>query len=614
MPVVDELVAILGYRLEGQQNLKKFQGGLDGAEKQAKGTAGRLNALALRYGGMLGGVFTGAAAAAGAAEAVKRYAALERQMTRVGLAAGATDAETKTATRSVAQMATELALPLDQAYAGLDALVATGKSMPEALAFLPSILKTAQASGAATDDMAASANALATSFKLAAPEMQSAFDMLVTGGQLGQFELKDMAQALPSLTASAQKLGFTGLDGTKRLVAMLQTVRQVSGTSGEAATAVGDAFEKTLSPTVAQAFKKRGINIGKVLEGAAKKGVNQFEAVIDVLRRTTAGMSETERNMFISSIYTDKEARRAVTALIQLGDAYQEYQKNVANSAGATDRNLRRVLDDTQARVDRLANSFGNLTTQVGAALSGPLVPLMDAVSGAIDREIQEQDKLQAVYRALQKEGMSALQAILWVENPIRTKEEFDAKAREGGFAGTAAEREAQSKAPYAYEKLGRFPNRPTTPTPEQLPPRGGKRRTLENAPDINSRIPNAYDEGWRMQMERNQNLLPGGRNWVPAPPPTGSGGDEPLLPANATPLSGSGNDVMAKIQAALDGAAGVTADITNNYNISVSAPTTITVQQATQAPGALQGAIQGAVEAGANAGAPARMRQGPVQ
>lgn len=293
---VDELVAILRYDLKGEGNLNRFNRGLDQSEKKAKASAAAIGVA----GRALGGFLAGAASASAVAGAVRQSAALERQMTRTGLAAGATAAETKMATLQVARLATDIALPLDQAYAGLDALVATGKTMPEALGFLPSVLKTAQASGAATDEIANTADALSVSFKVAGSEMQRAFDYLVTGGQLGKFELKDMARYLPSLTASAQKLGFTGLNGTQKLVAMLQTVRQVSGTSEEAATAAKDAFEKLLSPTVAKQFKGYGVDIGKVLEQAAKKGQNGFEAVLDVLTKLTRGMSDTQRDIFLS--------------------------------------------------------------------------------------------------------------------------------------------------------------------------------------------------------------------------------------------------------------------------------------------------------------------------
>ena len=380
------------------------------------------------------------------AGAIKDYAALERQMTRIGIAAGATDQETKAATADVAKFAYDLALPLDQAVAGLDALVATGKTMPEAMAFLPAILRTAQATGAATDEMAQSAASLATSMKVPAEQMQKAFDALVVGGQLGQFELEDMARYLPSLTASAAKLGYTGKDGVERLVAMLQTVRQVSGTSEEAATAVRDAFEKMLSPTVATAFKKHGVNIGNVLEGAAKRGQNQFEAVIGTLDNLTKGMSDTRRNMLISSIFTESDSRRAVVAMMNLQEVYERYRKEIDGAGGATEKNLQRVLGDTQASVDRLAGSWGRLWSTIGrGADSAGASTAMESISGGLNHFLDKVDdnkaKDAAIVKALDGKTWWERMSILARSGP----DDLERLAREGGYVPSAAVREEQA-------------------------------------------------------------------------------------------------------------------------------------------------------------------------
>ncbi|MBB3771517.1 TP901 family phage tail tape measure protein [Angulomicrobium tetraedrale] len=426
--------------------------GLAAKVEQREAQVARQSAMAAgvgRLGGMAAGALGGALATGAIVSAVKDYAALERQMTRIGLAAGATDEETKSATQDVAKLADAVALPLDQAVTGLDALVATGMNMREAMAFLPSVLRTAQASGSSTDELAASANALGTSFKVAGGEMQQAFDMLVTGGQLGQFELKDMARYLPSLTASAAKLGYSGLDGTKKLVAMLQTVRQVTGTSEEAATAVRQAFEKILSPTVAAAFKKQGVNIGQVLEKAAKTGKDQFEAVLDVLGNLTKGMSETQRNMMISSIFTDEQARTGVTALLKLRDAYKGYQQEIGNSAGAVEGNLNRVLADTQAAVDRLDNAWGKLWKTVGkAADSFGASTVMEKISGGLNYAVDQQqsalDANKVAQQVMDKEGWDASKRrkfTMWASG-----DDIRDLARRGGWRGTPEEEAAAAE------------------------------------------------------------------------------------------------------------------------------------------------------------------------
>ncbi|PZP05672.1 MAG: hypothetical protein DI607_14885, partial [Sphingomonas hengshuiensis] len=201
------------------------------------------------------------------------------------------------------------------------------------------------------------------------------------------------------------------------------------------------AIEKTLSPTVANAFKKRGVDIGKVLEAAAEKGENQFEAVIDVLRKLTDGMSDTQRNMVISSIYTDKEARRAVTAMLSLTDSYKGYVDAVNNSAGATQANLKRVLGDTQSRVDRLSNSLTELTNAAGGFLDGLGVTggagvLADGLNTLNEMRQQEQDFMAAVEKG--KEGMSAGER--WKFNLTSTPEEVRAMAIKGGWKPDPAE------------------------------------------------------------------------------------------------------------------------------------------------------------------------------
>jgi hypothetical protein len=43
--------------------------------------------------------------------------------------------------------------------------------------------------------------------------LQTAFDLMVAGGKAGQFELKDMAQHIPTLANSFASMGYTGEAG-----------------------------------------------------------------------------------------------------------------------------------------------------------------------------------------------------------------------------------------------------------------------------------------------------------------------------------------------------------------------------------------------------------------
>ena len=90
-------------------------------------------------------------------------------------------------------------------------------------------------------------------------------------GKLGSFELKDMARYLPSLGPAAAAAGFTGENGLRDLVSMLQVMRKGSGTSEEAAASMQNVLQKMMSEETAKRFKKFGVKGGSV--------VSQFQHV-----------------------------------------------------------------------------------------------------------------------------------------------------------------------------------------------------------------------------------------------------------------------------------------------------------------------------------------------
>ena len=146
--IVEELIGLLGWKLEGEQDLKKFKSGMDDAEESAKRTSDRVKSL-----GIAAGVVATGAIAVGTS-AVKNFASFERQMGRIGTNAGATVAETVKAADDVQALAKRFAMPLEEATSGLDTLTAAGQNLDEAMSFLPAVLATAQASGSSASDIA----------------------------------------------------------------------------------------------------------------------------------------------------------------------------------------------------------------------------------------------------------------------------------------------------------------------------------------------------------------------------------------------------------------------------------------------------------------------------
>lgn len=315
--------------------------------------------------------------------ALKNFAALERQMTRIGITAGASAGETERAWSGVQQIAKDLNYDSVQpAIEGLDTLVASGQSLEEALAFLPAVLATAQASGAATSDIANTGLKAASALKIEASELQRAFDIMVAGGKAGQFELKDMAQYIPGLANSFATLGYTGEDGLKKLVALLQTIREDTGDASAAATQAQNIFGKMYSEETSNKFKKFGINLREEMKAAQKAGEDAVSAFIRLSEKAIKGDYSK-----LPLLFSDQEFRLGMQSLMTSTDSLEKFldMMNSAEVDGTVFRDINRVMSDTQASIDRMSNSWERLKNSFGAAIAPVATEGMDAVSKSLD-------------------------------------------------------------------------------------------------------------------------------------------------------------------------------------------------------------------------------------
>ncbi|TIS74088.1 MAG: phage tail tape measure protein, partial [Mesorhizobium sp.] len=140
------------------------------------------------------------------------YAQLERTIGRIVINADKPATSIKPTIAVLQELADKSKLPFDNVVQGLETLIASGRSLEEGLAFLPSVARTAQASGSEMSDIALTADALANSLGITADRMQQAFDILAFEGKAGKFELKDMAAELPAIAPAFAALGYKGTE------------------------------------------------------------------------------------------------------------------------------------------------------------------------------------------------------------------------------------------------------------------------------------------------------------------------------------------------------------------------------------------------------------------
>lgn len=378
--------------------------GVDDAARKLKGSKGILGGpgtQAAIIGGqnMLVGALAGYVTGGAAKQAFTAYADFDRRMTRIRQTADASVAEAEQAKNRIRQIAQEVALPVDEVMGGVEDLVASGRSLGETLAFLPAVAKTAQASGAAVGDIAKTADAIGTSMGIAGDQMQRAFDILVQQGKAGKFELKDMAQYLPSLAPAAAAVGLRGAEGLNQLAAVLQTVRTQTGSAGEAATSVQNIFSKMESQETAKKFKKFGIDLPKEMAKARKEGKNLLDVFIQLSERALKGDLSK-----IPQLFTDMEFARGMRALLSNKAALQGFIAEMAKAGGAVERDLKAPVNDARASIDRLSNAWSEAQAAFGkAAEAGGAVSLLNSLTEEGKKTAENLEQIGKLLKAIRE-------------------------------------------------------------------------------------------------------------------------------------------------------------------------------------------------------------------
>jgi TP901 family phage tail tape measure protein len=340
--------------------------------KQASEQLGKARAFEKRMAG-IGNAMKAAAAGFAAYQVVEQarravtdFARLDRDMTRIGITGdNASPEEIAKGLGEMRRLAVETAMPINKLKDGMEALTASGESFQRSMEMLPSIARTAQASGAATSDIANTTQAITRHLGIQIRDLEAAQDMITRGGELGQFELKDMARYLPSMAPAAKAVGMEGRRGLAQLVAMLQVVREGTGTAEEAAASVRNVFQKMESEETAGKFKKMGIDLRKEMAAARKNGENLIDAFVRLSEKALKGdMSK------LPQLFSDQEFARGMTALLNGYGKLPGLIEKINNSQGAVANNLKKITSDTQATLDRLSESGDRARQAAGALLA----------------------------------------------------------------------------------------------------------------------------------------------------------------------------------------------------------------------------------------------------
>ena len=294
---------------------------------------------------------------------------------------------------------------LDSARAMRGAFLAGGMSFEDTQALAPLTQRAATAAGAEGADFANTLLSGTKSGQFTKADAEKVFGMMLTAGASGSFETRDMAQYLPSIFNATGDM--RGMTGTAYHLAGLETIRDATGDSAEAANRYQNLLSFRNSPEAYKNLQKKGINLAHVYRDAAKRGEDMNLAFVGAIqslvernkayqryKKQLAGASGEEavrlrnemnviQDRIFGAIIGDQQAREGAKALQNGRGRYGEIYGDLTKDPEAMIDKLFSVMTSaTQENLNRLANEWEKGMDRVLDVVKGPLQDAIQWASG----------------------------------------------------------------------------------------------------------------------------------------------------------------------------------------------------------------------------------------
>ena len=290
--------ALGGLAQNGQRHLTRLS--------RASHILGRgLDNLSNRYTALFSG-----AALAGAARLV---VGLEERFVRLGITAGATDEQVQALKRSIYEVAQAPKIRVDagEITSAVEEIVEKTGDLAFAQENIRNIGVAIQATNARGGDIGAVLSEMQKMGLTRPADVMAALDTLNLQGKAGAFTLNNLAALGPRVFAAYGATGRTGPTAVREMGAVLQTIRQGTGSSEQATTAF-EAMLRTLSdPQKLKQLRQVGIQVFD--PQALKEGRREMRSIVDIMEEIIRKSNGDQ--VKIGSIF-DAEAVRAFNSMI----------------------------------------------------------------------------------------------------------------------------------------------------------------------------------------------------------------------------------------------------------------------------------------------------------
>jgi hypothetical protein len=350
-------------------------------------------------GEMFGTFATAATVAAPVVGSVKKSADFEAGLRDIAITGNLAKDEEIRLGATVRKAALATSQSHEAILVGVNTLVAAGMNANQAGTYSNLLGKVATATNADMKDLAGMVFSLSETLGIKGDEaLKEAFNRAAYGGKLGRFELKDMAKALPEMTAAFAAKGIKGQEALTQIIASLEVGREGAGSGEEAVTNLRNWLSHMNTKHTKEAYTKAGVDYQQSMQNLVAGGYSSYEASLEIAQKFIAsrgdgfmkqwkeagskGDEEAQRKLMesfgLSEVFQDIQTINHLLAMRQNWDKYQSNKKQMGS------KDAMGTIDvDYQKRAE-LANKawerFKTRVSDVGITIGNALVPTLTSL------------------------------------------------------------------------------------------------------------------------------------------------------------------------------------------------------------------------------------------
>jgi TP901 family phage tail tape measure protein len=354
-------------------------------------------------------------------EAVTAYAEHERGLERLQKLTGQSAENLKELHDRLVQIAMDTALPAP-AVANLESTLATmtrmGLTLEQSLKALPEVARLAVTAGVEVANLAKLAPLLIQSLHIAPQDLTKAFDAMYQASKNVPGGMSAMVEGLNTLLPQIDRIGWRGQEGLDKLLAYVAGIAPALGDAAPAFSAVADSIATMTTKKLQKRFADAGVDIQQILVEARQRGEDEFGAFIRAANQAVNAVG-------IGRIFISPEQQKWFKALVQNVEQIDARHKELRNSIGAVAKDAADIMNDSQAKIDRLGTAWTEFKQELGATIvNAGALEYLDKVKTLITEIVNllvDQKRAEELYREGQQKiadpwGLNKLPTVSWPE------------------------------------------------------------------------------------------------------------------------------------------------------------------------------------------------------